>query len=304
MPGGGPVGPCPGRGRWALHFSAARSLFPSARASRPGDAWPRTSRSRRSTRSPTGHSPGIRPRSACCRRARDPGWMQLVAREMNLAETAFLVRRTDGYDLRWFTPSCEVDLCGHATLASAHVLWEEGHFPADTPVRFHTRSGVLTAGAATGSSGSTFPPRRPYRRRAVRARATPSARRSGPSGRRRSTISSSWSRRPRCVAWSPTSSGIGRLPVRGVIVTAASAERSRTSSPGSSRRPRACRRIRSPARPTARWRRSGPRDWASELSGYQASARGGRFGVRLAGDRVAPRRARAITVLRGECCCQ
>ena len=52
-------------------------------------------------------------------------WMQLVAREMNLAETAFLVRRSDGFDLRWFTPLCEVDLCGHATLASAHVLLEQ-----------------------------------------------------------------------------------------------------------------------------------------------------------------------------------
>ena len=54
------------------------------------------------------------------------GWMQQVAREMNLAETAFLVRRGDGFDLRWFTPAAEVDLCGHATLASAHLLWEEG----------------------------------------------------------------------------------------------------------------------------------------------------------------------------------
>ena len=52
--------------------------------------------------------------------------MQLVAREMNLSETAFLVKRGHGYDLRWFTPAVEVDLCGHATLASAHVLWEAG----------------------------------------------------------------------------------------------------------------------------------------------------------------------------------
>src|SRR3989442_14168044 len=57
--------------------------------------------------------------------AAEPAWMQSVAREMNLAETAFLVRRQDGYDLRWFTPAVEVDLCGHATLASAHVLWED-----------------------------------------------------------------------------------------------------------------------------------------------------------------------------------
>jgi PhzF family phenazine biosynthesis protein len=77
--------------------------------------------------------------------ARDADWMQQVAREMNLAETAFLVRNHDGFDLRWFTPSVEVDLCGHATLASAHVLWEEGHLPASEPCVFFTRSGRLSA---------------------------------------------------------------------------------------------------------------------------------------------------------------
>src|SRR5881394_1148336 len=78
-------------------------------------------------------------------KAADAAWMQNVAREMNLAETAFLVRRPDGYDLRWFTPAVEVDLCGHATLASAHVLWEEGHLPSTTEARFYTKSGLLTA---------------------------------------------------------------------------------------------------------------------------------------------------------------
>jgi PhzF family phenazine biosynthesis protein len=73
------------------------------------------------------------------------GWMQAVAREMNVAETAFLVRREDGFGLRWFTPTVEVDLCGHATLASAHTLWEEGHLAAHEQARFHTRSGLLTA---------------------------------------------------------------------------------------------------------------------------------------------------------------
>jgi PhzF family phenazine biosynthesis protein len=78
---------------------------------------------------------------------RDEHWMQQVALEMNLSETAFLVRRDDGsYDLRWFTPTHEVDLCGHATLASAHVLWEEGHLPPGKQAHFHTRSGLLTAG--------------------------------------------------------------------------------------------------------------------------------------------------------------
>jgi PhzF family phenazine biosynthesis protein len=74
----------------------------------------------------------------------DSDWMQAVASEMNLSETAFVRTAQDGYELRWFTPAFEVDLCGHATLASAHVLWTEGHVPANSPIRFHTRSGVLT----------------------------------------------------------------------------------------------------------------------------------------------------------------
>ena len=76
---------------------------------------------------------------------RDERWMQAVAREMNLSETAFLHREEDGFRLRWFTPAVEVDLCGHATLAGAHVLWEEGHLAPDAPARFQTRSGPLTA---------------------------------------------------------------------------------------------------------------------------------------------------------------
>jgi PhzF family phenazine biosynthesis protein len=77
---------------------------------------------------------------------RDEAWMADVAREMNLAETAFVAPRADGsFDLRWFTPVVEVALCGHATLASAHVLWERGILgPADV-ARFHTKSGLLTA---------------------------------------------------------------------------------------------------------------------------------------------------------------
>ena len=74
----------------------------------------------------------------------DP-WLQTTAREMNQAETAFLRRRDDGFALRWFTPAVEVDLCGHATLASAHFLWEEGHLKPGEAARFHTRSGLLTA---------------------------------------------------------------------------------------------------------------------------------------------------------------
>ena len=76
---------------------------------------------------------------------RDAAWMQLVAREFNLSETAFLLRRPDGFDLRWFTPEVEVELCGHATLASAHTLWELGLLAPGEIARFHTQSGVLLA---------------------------------------------------------------------------------------------------------------------------------------------------------------
>ena len=78
-------------------------------------------------------------------------WLQLVGREMNLSETAFLVRRVaNEFDLRWFTPRVEVALCGHATLASAHALWESER-AARAPITFHTRnSGRLTAAPVAG----------------------------------------------------------------------------------------------------------------------------------------------------------
>jgi predicted PhzF superfamily epimerase YddE/YHI9 len=72
-------------------------------------------------------------------------WMQKVALEMNLSETAFLLRENDGFRLRWFTPAVEVDLCGHATLASSHALWEEGYLKPTEQARYFTRSGLLTA---------------------------------------------------------------------------------------------------------------------------------------------------------------
>jgi PhzF family phenazine biosynthesis protein len=90
-------------------------------------------------------------------REHDASWMQAVAAEMNLSETAFLRRLEDGFELRWFTPAVEVDLCGHATLASAFTLWEMGVTPADEPIRFHTRSGVLTASRAENLIQLDFP---------------------------------------------------------------------------------------------------------------------------------------------------
>jgi predicted PhzF superfamily epimerase YddE/YHI9 len=86
---------------------------------------------------------------------RNAAWLQAVAAEMNLSETAFLLRRADGrFDLRWFTPAVEVTLCGHATLASAHALWTTGRADPGAPIVFETLSGALTARPATGRSGS------------------------------------------------------------------------------------------------------------------------------------------------------
>jgi PhzF family phenazine biosynthesis protein len=91
------------------------------------------------------------------------GVMQSIAAEMNLSETAFVRAEGDGYRLRWCTPTVEVDLCGHATLASAHVLWEEGHLPSAQDCRFHTRSGLLTARRSGARIELDFPanPQRP-----------------------------------------------------------------------------------------------------------------------------------------------
>lgn len=97
--------------------------------------------------------------AAVCLLDRPPqdAWMSCVAAEMNLSETAFLCPRTDGWNLRWFTPTTEVKLCGHATLASAHVLWETGAVPSTGQIRFHTASGILTASHQHGWIELDFP---------------------------------------------------------------------------------------------------------------------------------------------------
>jgi PhzF family phenazine biosynthesis protein len=90
----------------------------------------------------------------------DPAWMQAVAAEMNLSETAFvhaLAGEAGRFELRWFTPTVEVDLCGHATLASAHVLWETRRLATEVAARFETRSGVLTARRAGDDVALDFP---------------------------------------------------------------------------------------------------------------------------------------------------
>lgn len=94
----------------------------------------------------TDKSFGGNPAAVCLlAQPRSDNWMQQVAQEMNLSETAFVYRVQDGYNLRWFTPTTEVDLCGHATLATAFVLWEVNYLTRNETARFHTKSGLLTA---------------------------------------------------------------------------------------------------------------------------------------------------------------
>jgi PhzF family phenazine biosynthesis protein len=88
---------------------------------------------------------------------RPDSWMLSLAQEMNLSETAFLLPQGEDYSLRWFTPAVEMDLCGHATLASAHVLFETGRLAPESTARFHTRSGLLTAVQAQGWIEMDFP---------------------------------------------------------------------------------------------------------------------------------------------------
>src|SRR5690349_3859108 len=106
----------------------------------------------------TDRPPSGNPAAVCILPAwREDQWLQAVAREMNRSETAFLVQQPDHIDLRWFTPKVEVDLCGHATLASAHVLWQQGLAKAKEEIRFSTRSGILIAGRMGDAIELDFP---------------------------------------------------------------------------------------------------------------------------------------------------
>ena len=87
----------------------------------------------------------------------DSSWMQSVAAEMNLSETAFLRKSSKGFDLKWFTPEVEVDICGHATLASAHILWESSLLEKSEKAIFYSKSGVLTAEKQNGEIELNFP---------------------------------------------------------------------------------------------------------------------------------------------------
>jgi len=90
-------------------------------------------------------------------KGRSDQWMLSVASEMNLSETAFLIGEKDSYSLRWFTPAIEVDLCGHATLSAAHILYEEGIVEKSELIKFATRSGMLTTSFVDGWIEMNFP---------------------------------------------------------------------------------------------------------------------------------------------------
>ncbi len=91
--------------------------------------------------------------------SRSNTWMQSLALEMNLSETAFLLEQGDEFDLRWFTPKREVSLCGHATLAAAHILWEDEYLKPEETARFHTQSGLLIAKRNDAQIEMDFPAR-------------------------------------------------------------------------------------------------------------------------------------------------
>jgi len=220
--------------------------------------------------------------------ARDDGWMQSVAAEMNLAETAFVVPLEDGFSLRWFTPTLEVDLCGHATLATAHALWQTGRLAEDRDARFHTKSGLLTATRRDGLIELDFP--------ATPADAAPAfldgltdALGVAPAwtGRSMFDLMAVLAHADEVRALQPDLAKVLELPARGVIVTAPADDGvhdfvSRFFAPA----------VGVPEDPVTGsahcalapyW---AERKGASRLLGYQASARGGTVRVEVVGNRV------------------
>jgi PhzF family phenazine biosynthesis protein len=228
-------------------------------------------------------------------------WLRAVAQEMNLSETAFLTPCNGDYNLRWLTPAVEVDLCGHATVASAHVLWQDAHLPQGRQARFHTRSGLLTADRRGEWIELDFP-------------AKVAAEIEAPEGMLRALgveranfvgknafdyfveIDSEQTLR----GLSPDHSTLRKLPVRGIIVTARSSTpefdfMSRFFAPGSG--------IDEDPVTGSAHTALGPY-WAerlgrSELTAFQASPRGGVVRVTVAGDRVLLG-GQAVTVMTGE----
>ncbi|HEX3425718.1 MAG TPA: PhzF family phenazine biosynthesis protein [Acidimicrobiales bacterium] len=224
-------------------------------------------------------------------------WMQSVAAEMNLAETAFVTERPEGFGLRWFTPVVEVDLCGHATMASAHVLWELGN--RERCLAFDTRSGRLTAERVEGGISLDLPadPTHPVEAPdAVAAALGVTPRRCA---RGRSFYLAELAGAAEVRNLGPDFGAIKALDASGVIVTAPGDDGvdfiSRFFAP-------AMGIYEDPVTGAAHcclapyW---ASRLGRSRLRGYQASPRGGFVGVEARGDRVFVS-GQAVTVLRGE----
>lgn len=230
----------------------------------------------------------------------DEPWMAQVAAEMNLSETAYAHRSGGGYGLRWFTPAVEVALCGHATLATAHVLWESGRVARTEAIVFDTASGSLTATCSADGIELDFPLRRPVAATAPEAL----ARALGAQPRWVGRADHDWlvelDAPATVAALQPDAAALAGLGGHGLIVTAAGGEAghdftSRYFAPA----------IGLPEDPvTGSAHCALAPYWAdrlgrSALVGYQASARGGEVRVRLDGQRVVLG-GRAVIVLAGE----
>lgn len=230
-------------------------------------------------------------------------WMAGVAGEMNLSETAFLLSENDGYRLRWFTPAVEVGLCGHATLASAHALWESGRLPVQSEARFYTRAGLLTARKDGAWIEMDFPSRPVEPAEApeglLEALGVEAVRIA--SGGNTYVIEVANEAAVRAIA--PDFSALSRLPLRSVGVT------SPASTPGYD----IVSRYFAPSvgvnedpvtgslhcRLAPYW---SARLGKNALMAYQASARGGELRLRLEGERVRLG-GQAVTVLEGSLRC-
>lgn len=232
--------------------------------------------------------------------APDETWMRNVAAEMNLSETAFLHPEDGAYRLRWLTPAIEVDLCGHATLAAAHILWEDGHIALDAEARFHTRSGLLTCRRDGGWIEMNFPVKIAEPSEAPPELANALGTDLAWVGRNQFDYLVQVANEATLRLLDPNHYLLRQLPVRGVIVTAKSKSPefdfvSRFFAPASGV-------DEDPVTGSAHsalapfW---GGRLKKTEMVGFQASARGGVVKVRCEGDRVRMS-GQAVTVLRGE----
>lgn len=230
----------------------------------------------------------------------DEIWMQNLALEMNLSETAYAWPEGDGFRLRWFTPKVEVDLCGHATLATAHLLWQLKKLPAGGAVRFHTRSGVLTCTQNGEWIEMDFPAKIAVEVSAPAGLAEALGVKPVFVGNNKMDYLVEIESEAELRRLQPNFSELGKLPVRGTIVTARSQSGdydfvSRFFAP-------AAGVFEDPVTGSAHTALAP--HWAAKLNktemvGYQASERGGVVKVIVKGDRVLLG-GQAITVMKGE----